>query len=160
MLREVQLNIGVKKLDMHEGITIKALLNSGTTGIFIDRKMAARHGFKLQKLEKPIAVRNVDGTNNSREAITHQVKVNIYYKNHIERMRMDICDFGKTEIIFGMPQLATHNPEINWEIGEVKNDEMPTLVWQGKIKRERKEKKRKESSNSKRRESHQMGNRQ
>jgi len=65
------LNIGVKKLDMHEGITIKALLNSGTTGIFIDRKMAARHGFKLQKLEKPIAVRNVDGTNNSREAITH-----------------------------------------------------------------------------------------
>jgi len=56
---------------MHEGITIKALLNSSTTEMFIDRKMAARHGFKLQKLEKPIAVRNVDGKNNSRKAITH-----------------------------------------------------------------------------------------
>ena len=79
------------------------ILDSGATGMFIDRKMAARHGFKLQKLEKPIAVRNVDGTNNSREAITYQVKVNVYYKNHIERIRMDICDLGKTEIIFGMP---------------------------------------------------------
>jgi len=97
------LNIGVKKLDIHEGITIKALLNSSAIEMFIDRKMAARHGFKLQKLEKPIAVRNVDGTNNSREAITYQVKVNVYYKNHIERIRMDICDLGKTEIIFGMP---------------------------------------------------------
>ena len=97
------MNIGVKKLDIHEGITIKALLNSSAIEMFIDRKMAARHGFKLQKLEKPIAVRNVDGTNNSREAITYQVKVNVYYKNHIERIRMDICDLGKTEIIFGMP---------------------------------------------------------
>jgi len=97
------LNIGVKKLDIHEGITIKALLNSSAIEMFIDRKMAARHGFKLQKLEKPIAVRNVDGTNNSREAITYQVKMNVYYKNHIERIRMDICDLGKTEIIFGMP---------------------------------------------------------
>jgi len=33
--------------------------------------MAAKHGFKLQKLERPIAVRNVDRTNNSRGAITH-----------------------------------------------------------------------------------------
>ena len=90
-------------MDIHEGITIKALLNSSAIEMFIDRKMAARHGFKLQKLEKPIAVRNVDGTNNSREAITYQVKMNVYYKNHIERIRMDICDLGKTEIIFGMP---------------------------------------------------------
>jgi len=47
MLREVWLNIGVEKVDMHEGIMIKALLDSGTTGIFMDRQMAARHGFKL-----------------------------------------------------------------------------------------------------------------
>jgi len=31
MLREVWLNIGVEKVDMHEGITIKVLLDSGTT---------------------------------------------------------------------------------------------------------------------------------
>ena len=71
MLREVWLNIRVEKLDIHKGITIKALLDSSTTRMFIDRKIAARHGFKLQKLERPIAVRNVDGTNDSRRVITH-----------------------------------------------------------------------------------------
>ena len=52
MLREVWLNIGVEKVDTHEGVTVKALLDSGTTGVFMDRKMAARHRFWLQKLER------------------------------------------------------------------------------------------------------------
>ena len=65
------MNIGVEKIDTHEGIMIKVLLDSSATGMFIDRQVSARHGFKLQKLERPIAVRNVDGTNNSRGAITH-----------------------------------------------------------------------------------------
>ena len=77
-------------MDMHKGVTIKALLNSGTTEMFMDKRMAARHGFKLQKLERPIMVRNMNGTNNSRGAITHQVEVNMYYKGHVERMRMDV----------------------------------------------------------------------
>lgn len=54
-----------------QGITIKILLDNGTTGMFIDRKIATRHKFKLQKLNRPIKVRNVDGTNNSMRAIIH-----------------------------------------------------------------------------------------
>ena len=114
------MNIGVEKIDMHEGMIIKVLLDSGTMGMFIDKQTAAKHGFKLQKLEKPLAIRNVDGTSNSGGAITHQVECNVYYKDHIERMRMDICDLEKMEVILGMPWLAVYNPEINWETGEVK----------------------------------------
>jgi len=120
MLREVWLNIGVEKIDMHEGVMIKVLLDSGATGMFMDRQTTARHGFKLQKLERLLVVRNVDDTNNSRGAITHQVECNVFYKGHMERMRMDVCDLGKTEVILGMLWLAAHNPEINWETGEVK----------------------------------------
>jgi len=36
MLREVWLDIGVEKVDTHEGVIVKALLDNGTTGIFID----------------------------------------------------------------------------------------------------------------------------
>ena len=36
ILREVQLDIGVEKIDIYEGITVKALLDSSTTGMFID----------------------------------------------------------------------------------------------------------------------------
>jgi len=102
ILREVWLNIGVEKIDTHEGVTVKALLDSSATGMFMDRKIAAKHGFKLQKLKKPVTVRNMDGTNNSAKAITHQVEVNIYYKNYIERMRIDVYNLGKTDIILGI----------------------------------------------------------
>jgi len=134
MLREVWLNIRVEKIDTHEGVMIKVLLDSGATGMFMDRQMAARHGFKLQKLERPIAVRNVDGTNNSGGAITHQVEYNVFYKGHIERMRMNVCDLGKMEVILGMPWLQAHNPEINWETGEVEMTRCPPLCG-GKSKR-------------------------
>ena len=137
MLREIWLNVGVEKLDMHKDITVKALLDSGAMGMFMDKRMAARHGFKLQKLERPIIVRNVDGTNNSRGAIIHQVEANIYYKGHIERMRMDVCDLGKTEIILGMPWLAAHNPEINWKTGEVKMTRCPSLCGERSQKRKK-----------------------
>jgi len=123
----VWLNIGVEKIDTHEGVMIKVLLDSGATGVFMDKQTAAKHGFKLQKLEKAIAVRNVDGTNNSGEAITHQVECNVYYKGYMERMRMDVCNLGKTEVILEMPWLAAHNPEINWEMEEVKMTRCPPL---------------------------------
>ena len=97
------MNIGVEKVDMHKGITVKALLDSSITEMFIDKRMAAKHGFKLQKLERSVIVRNVDSTNNSKGAITYQVEVNVYYKNHIERIRMDVCDLGRTDIILGIP---------------------------------------------------------
>jgi len=120
MLREVWLNIGIEKIDTHEGMMIKALLDSSAIGMFMDKQTAARHGFKLQKLERPLMVKNVDGTINSGGAIMHQVECNVFYKGHVERMRMDVCDLGKTEVILGMPWLVAHNLEINWEMGEVK----------------------------------------
>jgi len=114
------LNIGIEKIDTHKGVVVKALLDSSATGMFMDKRTVAKHGFMLEKLERPIIVRNMDRTNNSGEAITHQVEANMYYKGHIERRRMDVCDLGKTEVILGMPWLQAHNPEINWKTGEVK----------------------------------------
>jgi len=126
-LREVWLNIGVEKVDTYEGITVKALLDSDATGMFMDKKMAAKYRFRLQKLERPIAVRNIDRTDNSRGAIIHQVEVNMYYKDHVERMRMNVYDLGKTDMILGMPWLQAHNPEIDWETGKVKMTRCPPL---------------------------------
>jgi len=41
------LNIGVEKINTYEGITVKALLDSGITGMFMDKKMVARYRFRL-----------------------------------------------------------------------------------------------------------------
>ena len=79
----------------------------------MDWKIAAKHEFRLQKLERPIVVRNVNGMNNSTKAITYQMETNVYYKSHVERMRMDICDLERTDIILEMLWLQVYNPEIN-----------------------------------------------
>jgi len=71
MLREVWLNIRVEKVNMHKGITVKALLDSSTTEMFIDRKMVAKYRFKLQKLKRPVVVRNINSINNSIGAIIY-----------------------------------------------------------------------------------------
>ena len=44
----------------------------------------------------------------------------MFFKGHMERARMDMCNLGKTELILGMPWLAVHNPEIDWEKEKVK----------------------------------------
>ena len=55
-----------------------------------------------------------------------------------------MCDLGKTDIILEMPWLQAHNPEINWEIGEVKMMRcLPLYGRNTKLKEERKVKKRK-----------------
>jgi len=86
-------------------------------------------------------VRNVNGTNNSGGTITHQIEVNIYYKGHVERMRIDVCSLGKTKIILGVPWLVAHNPGINWETGEVKITRCLLLCGRTKLKEEKRKKK-------------------
>jgi len=136
------LDIEIERMDTHEGVTIKVLLDSGTMGMFIDRKTVAKHEFRLQKLERLVRVKNVDGTYNSGGAITYEVEVNVYYKSHVERMRMDVCNLGRTEVILGMPWLAAHNPEINWETGEVKMTRCPPLCGRVKTKEKKKKERR------------------
>jgi len=82
----VWINVGIERIDIHEGRTVKVLLNSGATGMFMSKSLAQKGGYKLIKLNQPIQVRNVNGTGNSGEAITYEVEVNMFYKGHAERV--------------------------------------------------------------------------
>jgi len=83
-------------------------------------EFARKQGFKLKKLERPIQVRNVDGSFNKEGLIENMVEVNVYYKGHVERMEIDVIEGQKWSVILKMPWLAHHNPEINWKTGKVK----------------------------------------
>jgi len=95
--------VGLEKLENHEGIAVRALLDSRATGLFMDTTFAREKGFKMEKLKKPLLVRNVDGTVNAGGAIMHQVECNMFFKGHVERTRIDVCNLEKTEVILGMP---------------------------------------------------------
>ena len=126
-------------MESHEGIAVKALLDSRATGLFMDMTFAKEKRFKMEKLKKSLLVKNMDGMVNAGGTITHQVECNMFFKGHMEKARIDVCNLGKTELILGMPWLAAHNPEIDWEKGEVKMMHCPPIC--GRRKQEVKEKK-------------------
>jgi len=125
MLREVTVKIGLERIDMQEGITVKALLDSGVMGLVMSSEFTKKQDFKLKKLERPMQVRNVDETFNQEELIENTVEVNIYYQRYRERTEIDVIGGQKWKVILGMPWLACHNPEINWRTGEVKMTRCP-----------------------------------
>ena len=102
-LREVWMKIGLEKLESYEGVAVKVLLDSGATGLFMDTTFAKEKGFKMERMKNPLLVKNVDGTVNVGGAIMHQVEYNMFFKGHVERVRIDVCNLGKTEVILGMP---------------------------------------------------------
>jgi len=50
------MKVGLEKIENHEEIVVKVLLDSRVTGLFIDTKFAKNKGFKLEKLKKPLLV--------------------------------------------------------------------------------------------------------
>ena len=105
--------IGLERIDTQEEVTVEALLDSGATGLVMSSKFAKKQGFKLKKLERPINVRNVDGSFNKKEPIENIVEVNIYYQGYRERTEIDVIGGQKWMAILGMSWLACHNPEID-----------------------------------------------
>jgi len=55
-LREVWMKVGLEKMENHEGVAVKVLLDSRVIGLFMDTKFAKEKGFKLEKLKKPLLV--------------------------------------------------------------------------------------------------------
>ena len=68
MLRKVTVNIGPKRIDTQE-VIVEAL---------------------LEKIERPIYVRNIDGSFNKEGSIEYMVEVNIYYQGYREKTEIDV----------------------------------------------------------------------
>ena len=97
------MKIGLERIDMQEGITVEALLDSEATGLVMSSEFARKQSFKLKKLERLMNVRNVDGSFNKEGLIENTVEVNIYYQGHRERIEIDVIGGQKWTVILGMP---------------------------------------------------------
>jgi len=116
----VTVKIRLERIDMQEGVTVEALLDSGAMGLVMSSEFTKKQGFKLKKLERPMNVRNMDRSLNKEGPIENTMEVNIYYQGYRERTEIDMIGGQKWTVILEMSWLAHHNPEIDWRIGEVK----------------------------------------
>ena len=105
--------VRVEKIDTYKGVSVKALLDSKATGLFVDKKFMKKWRFKKEKLARPIQIRNMDGTDNSGRMVMYEIECNLYYKKYVEWVKMDICDLERMEVILGMPWLVVHNSKID-----------------------------------------------
>jgi hypothetical protein len=103
----------------------QALIDCGTTGCFIDIEWAKLNNVPMCPLTKPIPIYNVDGTANDAGAITDIADVVLRYKNHSEHTQLAVTRLGKQSLILGYNWLRNHNPEINWQIKDVKMSRCP-----------------------------------
>jgi len=71
----------------------------------------------------------------------HEIEYNLYYKGHIEWVKIDIYNLGRIEVILGIPWLAVHNLNIDWEKEKIKMTRYLPLCERNQRKRKNKEKK-------------------
>ena len=72
-LRKITVKIGLERIDTQEGVTVEALLDSRATGLVMSSEFARKQGFKLKKLERPMQVRNMNGSFNKEGPIENTV---------------------------------------------------------------------------------------
>jgi len=112
-------------MDTSELHSVKALLDSGVTGSFIDRDFVRSKGINTRTLSRNIPVFNVNGSPNEAGQISEVVDVLLRYKTHSERMLLAVSGLGKQSLILGYNWLKDHNPKVDWEKGEVKMTHCP-----------------------------------
>src|SRR5258705_7004188 len=95
-------------------ISASALLNSGMTGMFVNRAFAQKHKLETHPLPNPVPVHNINGTPNENGSITEEIKVILQYGQHMEKACLAVANLGQQTIIIGHSWLTHHNPEVDW----------------------------------------------
>jgi len=113
------LPIEVSTTDTSEVHSIKALLDSGATGNFINQDFVQMKGINTWSISRPILVYNMDGSPNEAGQISEVVDIVLRYKTHSKRTFLAVSSLGRQNMILGYTWLKNHNTEVNWQTREV-----------------------------------------
>jgi len=127
------LPVEIGTTDTSELHSVKALLDSGATGSFINRDFVCSKGINTRTLSRNIPVFNVDGSPNEAGQISEVVDVLLCYKTHSERMLLAVSRLRKQSLILGYNWLKDHNPKVDWEKGEVEMTRCPLRYEGGRV---------------------------
>ncbi|KAF8697560.1 hypothetical protein AX14_001336 [Amanita brunnescens Koide BX004] len=111
---QMDLKGSIQRTDTGEQISIKALLDSGCTGLCIDETFVDKHRIEMRELPKPIPVYNADGTPNANGMVTRMAQLRLTIRSHSELMDFAVSTLDKNDVFLGHDWLQLHNPEIDW----------------------------------------------
>jgi hypothetical protein len=135
----LDIKVEIVTTDTQETKSLKALLDCGADGLFMDRDYVRKNQLTTRALTRPIPVYNVDGTANEAGSICEVVDVVLRYRDHAERAQFAVTGLGNQDMILGYSWLREHNPEVDWSTGEVKMSRCPgrCSTCRAEIKQER-----------------------
>jgi len=113
------LRVEVESTDTQQKYGVRALVDSGATGLFIDREYVKSNQIPTTKLWVVVPVFNVDGTANTAGSISEVAELILWYEGHSERALFSVTGLGKQNMILGHTWLKEHNPKVNWQTGKV-----------------------------------------
>ena len=116
-------------LDTRSAHAAEALIDSGCEGSCIDRTYVQERGIITQKLPRPIAVLNADGSPNEAGPIAEFVELEMRIGDHIERIEFGVTSLGRGQVFLGFDWLKRHNPSVDWREGLVEFDRCPSRCY-------------------------------
>jgi hypothetical protein len=90
-----------------------ALIDSGATENFVDRRTAERWRMPTKELTRPRPIVNVDGTKNKSGKVTKACILKVRLNGQEELQRFYITDLGFDRVLLGYPWLSRFTPRID-----------------------------------------------
>ena len=107
----------------HKDIT--AMVDSGATTKFLNRRFVKDNKVTTRKLKKPIPLYNIDGSENRDGTVSEVAVLDMTIGTHRESVMFIVTDIGEEDVIIGLDWLCKHNPDIDWEHGSLRLSQCP-----------------------------------
>jgi len=108
--------------DSFRAVTTVALIDSGTTTLFISKQIVQDMNLTTHRFDEPIPLLNIDGTTNTAGRITHYVQLELLLPGvggHKSKTMFAVTEIDDQDLIIGIDWLIQHNPYINWKEGTI-----------------------------------------
>ena len=120
------------KVNLHgkyESVSINAMIDSGATEDFIDKRICDKHQITTRLAEKPREIYLTDGNLSEMGPITHIAEVPMEIGGHRELATLQMANLQNHEIILGILWLIEHNPKIDWKEQKITFDSERCITW-------------------------------
>jgi hypothetical protein len=117
------MTIQISVLMWHKKTKTKALLDSGATHNFIDKRAINSLGLGTRTLPHPLQVNNVDSSLNQEGSITQYCNLWICQGDKVVKLGFYVANLGSDHIILGHPWFKTFNPSIDWSTNCLKGED-------------------------------------
>jgi predicted aspartyl protease len=133
-VNEQHLKIPIMFHGQSHTIFLSAMIDSGASSSFINKKFILKNNMKTHKLPKNIPLYNIDNSPNSIGLISEYAILKTQISKERKNLIFLVVDIGQEDVILGIDWLRLENPIINWkegrvEIGDLEEEDEEERLW-------------------------------